>query len=303
MLVVTQLTKKITISELINQTAERFSKADLHYGHGTANEFDEAAWAVHHVLDIPFGCPEERYQDLVSDKAFKDVQSLSNQRIKSRKPMAYLTNKMWFADIEFYVDERTLVPRSPLAELIQTEFTPWVEMSQVSSALDLCTGSGCIGLALAVYFPDVDVTCSDISKDALEVAKINRQSLGLENRVDLVESDLYKNLERKKFDLIVSNPPYVAQSVVDALPEEYQQEPDLGLASGENGLKHVEVILREATDHLSEKGVLIVEVGLSEEALCLAHPQLAFIWLEFERGGEGVFMLTAKSLREYYSKV
>ena len=298
----TQLTKKISISELINQIAEEFSQADLYYGHGTANELDEAAWAVHHVLNIPFGCPEETYQELVSDKAYKQVQSLTKQRIESRKPMAYLTNKMWFADIEFYVDERTLVPRSPLAELIQTDFAPWVDMSQVTKALDLCTGSGCIGLALATYFPKVQVICSDISKEALEVADINRKALGLEDRVELVESDLYKNLGNKKFDLILSNPPYVAQTVVDALPAEYQQEPDLGLASGEDGLKHVEIILREATQYLTENGILIVEVGLSEEALCLAHPQLAFIWLDFERGGEGVFMLTAKTLQEYFSK-
>ena len=297
-----QLTKNITISELIKQISQLFSEADLYYGHGTANELDEAAWAVHHVLDIPFGCPQAIYQEQVPEQAFDAVQKLAVQRIETRKPMAYLTNKMWFADIAFYVDERTLVPRSPLAELIQTDFAPWVDMSRVTSALDLCTGSGCIGLALATYFPEVHVTCSDISKDALDVAAINRKALGLHERVKLVESDLYQNLETKKFDLIVSNPPYVAQAVVDALPEEYQQEPDLGLASGEDGLKHVEVILREASDYLTEDGVLIVEVGLSEEALCLAHPQLAFIWLEFERGGEGVFMLTAKTLRDYYSK-
>ena len=296
----TQSTQKLTISQLINQVAEQFAQADLYYGHGTANELDEAAWAVHHVLEIPFGCPDETYQEIVSDAAYMTVISLAQQRIESRKPMAYLTNKMWFADIEFYVDERTLVPRSPIAELIQTEFTPWVDMTQVNTALDLCTGGGCIGLAIAAYFPEVEVTCSDISKDALEVAQINRKNLDLENRVELIESDLYKNITNKKFDLIVSNPPYVAQAVVDELPEEYQQEPDLGLASGGDGLKHVEVILRDAANHLTEKGVLIVEVGLSEEALCHAHPQLAFVWLDFERGGEGVFMLTAQQLREYY---
>ena len=296
----TQLAKKLTLSDLINQIAEHFVQADLYYGHGTANAQDEAAWAVHHVLDLPFNLDAAAYAEFVSAKDYELIQDLVSQRIKTRKPMAYLTNKMWFADIEFYIDERALVPRSPLAELIQTEFAPWVDMSRVNTALDLCTGSGCIGLALAAYYPDVQVTCSDISKDALEVAEINRKSLDLETRVELVESDLYKGLGDSKFDLILSNPPYVAQAVVDGLPEEYQQEPDLGLASGEDGLKHVEVILKEAANHLTENGVLIVEVGLSEEALCHAHPQLAFIWLEFERGGEGVFMLTAKQLREYY---
>jgi len=298
-----KMPKKISISDLIDQVARQFAEADLYYGHGTANELDEAAWAVHHVLDIPFGVDETDYRQTVSSAALKAVQALVEQRIRTRKPMAYLTKKMWFANIEFYVDERTLVPRSPIAELIQTEFTPWVDMSKVRTALDLCTGSGCIGLALAAYYPDVTVTCSDISKEALQVAEINRKNLHLEEQVTLVESDLYKNLTDCSFDLIVSNPPYVAQAVVDELPEEYQQEPDLGLASGDDGLKHVEIILKEAVQYLSEHGVLIVEVGLSEEALCQAHPQLGFVWLDFERGGEGVFMLTAQQLREYYPSI
>jgi len=205
-----QVTKKLSIAQLIDEVAVQFAHAALHYGHGTANEMDEAAWAVHHVLGIPFGVDESVYQTEVGSHAYLEVQALAKERIKTRKPMAYLTNKMWFADIEFFVDERTLVPRSPLAELIQTEFSPWVDMSQVATALDLCTGSACIGLALAAYYPEVKVTCSDISPEALQVAEINLKALELENRVELVESDLYEKLQGKKFDLIVSNPPYVA---------------------------------------------------------------------------------------------
>ena len=289
-----------TVEQTIEQVAHQFSQVDLSYGHGTSNPWDEAAWAVFHVLDLSFDADEQVYQQLVNEEAAKAIHLLSLKRIELRKPMAYLTNKMWFAGLEFYVDERTLVPRSPIAELIENNFRPWVNIKQISSALDLCTGSGCIGLAIAEYFPHLKVTASDISSDALEVADINRKRMHLESRVSLVESDLYSGLPNEKYDLIVSNPPYVPRAEVDALPDEYQREPDMGLVSGESGLDHVEIILSESINYLNDNGVLIVEVGLSQNALSEAHPELPFIWLDFERGGEGVFMLTAEQLRTYY---
>ena len=289
-----------TIEQAIEQIAHQFSQVDLCYGHGTSNPWEEAAWAVHHVLGIDFGQGPDVYKRSVTPEQLGSIQSLALERIKTRKPMAYLTNKMWFAGLEFYVDERTLVPRSPLAELILNGFAPWIDIEQANEVLDLCTGSGCIGMAIAHYFPHLNVTATDISQDALEVAEINRTGLGLESQVSLCKSDLFKDIPKKQFDLIVSNPPYVANCVVQALPDEYHKEPDLGLVSGEGGLDHVEQILKDSVKFLTDNGLLIVEVGLSMEALSEAHPSLPFMWLEFDQGGEGVFMLTAEQLKAYF---
>lgn len=289
-----------TIEQAIEQVAHQFSQVDLSYGHGTSNAWDEAAWAVHHVLGLPYDIRAEEYQNKITQEQAKAIHELALSRMLTRKPMAYLTNSMWFAGLEFYIDERTLVPRSPIAELILNGFVPWLDINNVTKVLDLCTGSGCIGLAIAYYFPELDVTASDISPDALAVAKINCTRLGIEERVHLLVSDMFSDVPPESFDLIVSNPPYVPVETVAGLPDEYQQEPDMGLVSGVNGLQHVEIILRESLNYLSDNGVLIVEVGLSQNSLADAHPALPFMWLDFEHGGEGVFLLTAQQLRSYF---
>jgi len=215
-------------------------------------------------------------------------------RINERKPLAYITHRARFAGQEYYVDERVLVPRSPFAELIENQFAPWLTQSP-TSILDLCTGSGCIALACAMTFPDAHVDGSDLSEDALSVAHLNREHFGLEERCELIQSDLFENLQARKYDLIISNPPYVDAVDMAMLPE-YHFEPELGLASGEDGLDITRRILATAAEHLTDEGILIVEVGNSAPALEEAFPDLAFTWLEFERGGDGVFLLERDQL-------
>jgi len=289
-----------TVEQVIEMIAQQFVQSDLYYGHGTDNALDEAAWAVHHVLQLDYSGPIEQYQQAVATEKYGIIKDLANHRISSRKPMAYLTNTMWFAGIDFYVDERVLVPRSPFAELITNNFGPWLDGSSVSSALDLCTGSGCIGMAIARYMPDVYVTASDISTDAINVATINQERLGLQDRVELVQADLFDGIPSQSFDLIVSNPPYVSTDEMQSLPEEFKQEPELGLVSGMKGLDHVDRILKEAFNYLSDDGHLIIEVGNTSVQVQEVYPQVPFMWLEFEQGGDGVFMLTAQQLKNCF---
>ncbi|MDF2691408.1 MAG: prmB, partial [Gammaproteobacteria bacterium] len=218
-------------------------------------------------------------------------------RAKKRLPLPYITHEIWFAGLKMYVDERVLVPRSPIAELIQQQFSPWVEPESIHNILDLCTGSGCIAIACALAFPEAIVDAVDISKDALQVSKINVEHYELTKRVNLIESDLFQSLKGKKYDIIVSNPPYVDQSEIKAMPDEFKSEPMLGLASGKDGLDATKEILKQAAQHLNPNGILIVEVGASQEALIAQFPELPFTWLDFEKGGEGVFLLPASALQ------
>ena len=223
---------------------------------------------------------------------------LLKRRVAVRKPAAYLTQRAWFMGLPFYVDERALVPRSPLAELIERHFAPWLPDSRtVGGILDLGTGSGCIGLACAYAFPDARVDLADISAEALEVALRNVTEHGLEDQVEVIQSDLFSALKGRRYDLIISNPPYVGLEELDSLPAEYQHEPRLGLAAGTEGLDVVMEILHQAADYLSRDGLLIVEVGNAQYALCAALPDVPFTWLEFEHGGQGVFLLNAAQLR------
>ena len=235
---------------------------------------------------------------ILSEEEKDSISELFDRRINEKIPAAYLTGEAWFAGFKFVVDSRVLIPRSPIAELVEAEFSPWL-VKTPATILDLCAGSGCIGIACAHYFPGSRVTLSDISTDALTVAEKNIEIHQLSQRVVALESDLFDGLGKERYDLIVSNPPYVDAEDLASMPKEYHHEPAIGLASGFDGLDFTRRLLREAVDHLSEEGVLVVEVGNSWEALDDAFPEIPFMWLEFERGGHGVFLLTAEQLKTY----
>ena len=289
-----------TIRQLIHDGAARLESAGLVFGHGTDNALDESATLVLHALELPFDLTDEQLDTVPSALQAGRVNTLLEQRINTRKPAAYLTGEAWFAGLPFYVDERVLVPRSPIAELVEEGFRPWVEQAQVEHILDLCTGSGCIGIACALAFPDAQVDLADLSADALEVARRNIRRHGLDSRVRAIDSNLFDGLGDIRYDLIVSNPPYVSEEEVRQLPEEYRHEPSLGLAAGDDGLEIVVRLLADAPAHLSTGGVLVVEVGYSQPVLEAAFPDIPFLWLEFAYGGEGVFLLEREQLVQYH---
>jgi ribosomal protein L3 glutamine methyltransferase len=287
-----------TIRDLIRWGASRMNEAGLHFGHGTDNALDEAAALVLHALHLPPDLHVEYLQSNVTPPEKQAALRLLERRIIERKPAAYLTQRAWFMGLPFYVDERVLVPRSPLAELIDRHFAPWLSDSRkIEHVLDLGTGSGCIGIACARAFPNARVDLVDVSPEALEVARRNVAEHGLEDQVEVIQSDLFSALKGRRYDIIISNPPYVRLEELDTLPAEYHHEPRQGLAAGEEGLDVVVEILRQAADHLKRDGLLIVEVGNAQYALCEAFPDVPFTWLEFERGGHGVFLLNAAQAR------
>lgn len=287
-----------TIRDLIRWGASRMNAASLHFGHGTDNAIDEAAALVLHALHLPPDLHGDYLQANLLPEEKQAALRLLERRVKERKPAAYLMQRAWFMGLPFYVDERVLVPRSPLAELIERHFAPWLSDSrQVERILDLGTGSGCIGIACAYAFPDARVDLVDVSTDALAVAQRNVAEHGLEEQIEAIQSDLFSALKGRHYDLIISNPPYVDLEEMDNLPPEYHHEPQLGLAAGAQGLHVVAEILRQAADYLKRDGLLIVEVGNAQYALCEAFPDVPFTWLEFERGGQGVFLLNAAQVR------
>jgi ribosomal protein L3 glutamine methyltransferase len=289
----------ITLRDFIRWGASRFSEAGLYFGHGTDNALDEAVQLVLHALHLPADLPVAYLESRLSETERAAVVRLLQRRIEERLPAPYLTGRAWFAGMTFRVTPDVLVPRSPLAELIENELRPWVDPQAVCRVLDLCTGSGCIGIAAALHLPDSQVDLVDVSAAALAVAGMNVADYGLQERVRVLRSDLFAELAGERYDLILCNPPYVAAEELAGLPEEYRREPVLGLAGGEDGLDLVRVILREAPAYLEPGGVIILEVGNSAETLVEAFPRVPFLWLEFERGGDGVFLLTADQLYEH----
>lgn len=287
----------LTVAQLIRQGAKRFEAARLWFGHGSDNAFDEAAELVLFGAGLRHEDAPAVYDVRLNDQQRQAVLGLFERRIRERIPAAYLTQRMWFTGLEFYVDERVLVPRSPIAELIEARFQPWMEAKRIRSILDIGTGSGCIAIASAAALPQATVDAADISEDALAVTRMNIERHRMNARVRAVQSDVFGGLAGRTYDVIVTNPPYVGAEEMAGLPEEYAREPALGLRGGNDGLDIVRTILAGALAHLNAGGILIVEVGNSEPALIDAFPQAPFIWLEFARGGGGVFLLTYEQLQ------
>lgn len=296
-----------TLRDFIRWAASRFNEAGLFFGHGTDNAIDEATALVLHALHLPpRDLPPEFFGACLTDTEKRQLLILLERRIQERVPLPYLTHEAWFAGLSFYVDERVLIPRSPLAELIERRFAPFVSPEEVHTLLDLGTGSGCIAIAAAYAFPEAQVDAADISEEALAVARLNIERHGLETQVGAFPSNLFKGLKGQRYDLIISNPPYVGETELASLPKEYHHEPRQALEAGEEGLSLVLQILLQASEHLNEQGILVVEVGNSEAALTRRLPEVPFLWLEFERGGHGVFLLTREQLinaKEIIAKV
>lgn len=290
-----------TVRDFLRYVCSRFSASDLYFGHGTDNVWDEAVQLVMRSLHLPLE-NNTLFLDARLTREERDlIISRMRRRIEERVPMAYLLGEAWFMGMPFNVDERVLVPRSPIGELIERGLQPWLGELPVTRILDLCTGSGCIGIGAATIFEDADVDLSDISSDALEVAQSNIELHELSDRVRTVQSDVFDGIE-ERYDVILSNPPYVDAEDMAGMPDEYRHEPELGLAAGNDGLDIAHRIIAGAADHLNPGGLLIVEVGNSWVALEQAYPDLPMTWLDFENGGDGVFLVTAEDLRQWQGK-
>ena len=285
-----------TVRDFLRFAVSRFNEADLFFGHGSDNAHDEAAYLILHTLNLPLDMLEPYLDAKLLKSEKENLLELMERRVNERVPVAYLTHQAWQGEFDFYVDERVIVPRSFVYELLGEPLLPWIEHDElVHRALDLCTGSGCLAIQMAHHYPDAQIDAVDLSLDALEVAAINVESYGLEERINLIHTDLFEGLE-DTYDLIISNPPYVDAESVDALPEEYLHEPELALGSGEDGLDATRQIILQAAKYLNPKGVLLVEIGHNRDVLEAAYPELPFTWLETSGGDGFVFLLTREQL-------
>ena len=286
-----------TLRDLIRFAVSRFNQAGLFFGHGTDNAWDEAAYLLLHALHLP----PDNLTPFLDARLTSDERSTAleiiERRIVDRLPAAYLTNEAWLGDYRFYVDSRVIVPRSHIAELLREQLGPWVEDPwAVGRVLDLCTGSGCLAILSALAFPEAVVDAVDLSPEALAVARRNIGDYALEKRIEVIESDAFAGIAGRKYDVIISNPPYVNAESMATLPEEYRREPEMALGSGEDGLDFTRIILREAAEHLNPGGLLVVEIGHNRDALEAAYPDTAFIWLDTSAGDRFVFLLRREDL-------
>jgi ribosomal protein L3 glutamine methyltransferase len=287
----------ITVRDWLRFAVSRFNEAQLFFGHGSDNAYDEAAYLILHTLHLPLDRLDPFLDASLTLGESEQVQAVIERRVRERLPAAYLTHEAWLGEHRFYVDERVIVPRSFIAELLNEQLAPWIEAPDaVTRVLDLCTGSGCLAVLAADAFPDAQVDAADLSRDALEVAARNVADYGLQDRIELIESDLFAALQGRSYDVIVSNPPYVNADSVAALPAEYQAEPVLALGSGVDGLDATRQILAKAKTHLNPGGLLVVEIGHNRDALEAAYPALPFSWLDTAGGDQFVFMLRREDL-------
>lgn len=290
-----------TIRDLYRWAITEMENADLSYGHGSPDAAEEASFLICRALKLPFERFETFYDAALTHNELVRIVHLIDRRVHDKTPAAYLLKEAWLTGHRFYIDERALIPRSYIAELLEEDLAPWIEDPyEVNSVLDLCTGSGCLAILAKGVFPNAHVTGSDISADALEVAKINRRDYGLEHELELVQGDLFENLAGRRFELIISNPPYVTTASMARLPAEYRHEPALALGAGDDGMDVVRRILREAKDHLTENGLIVVEVGDGLEAVEAMYPNLPITWLTVSGGDDQVFMAHAEDLRNYF---
>lgn len=281
-----------TVRDCFRFAISRFNDAKLFFGHGSEDAYDEAAYLILHTLHLPLDQLEPFLDARLTQSELYEILNIIEKRVEQRIPAAYLTHQAFLGDFSFYVDDRVIVPRSFIAELLREQLFPWLENpGEVDSVLDLCTGSGCLAVLAAHAFPFAKIDAADLSPDALEVARHNVTDYGLDDRITLIESDLFTRLQGKRYDLILSNPPYVDAPSVAALPAEYQHEPKLALGSGTDGLDATRIILEQAAEHLNPGGLLLVEIGHNRDALEAAYPELPFTWLEVSAGSEFVFML------------
>ena len=287
----------ITIRDWLRFSVSQFENSDIFFGHGTDNAYDEAVWLIMSALHVPMDTLNNFLDARLTTPERAKLASLIETRVNQHTPTAYLVKEAWLQGLKFYVDERVLIPRSFIAELLAQDLSEWIEFPEmVESAADICTGSGCLGILLASSFPNATIDVIDISQDAIDVANINIANYGLGEQVTAIQSDMFNAIKGKQYDLIISNPPYVDAPSMAALPAEYQNEPQLALGSGQVGLDHTHTLLREAAQHLNDDGILIVEIGHNREALEAAYPQVVFNWLEVSSGNEFVFLLTKSQL-------
>ena len=291
--------KPATVGEALEYCAQALEKSDVFFGHGTDNPWDESVQLVLSIANLAPDSSQEVLPHPLHAKQLASMQELLHRRIDEHVPLPYLLGRAWFARLEYLCDRRAIIPRSPIAELILNGFAPWYSGPQPSRVLDLCCGGGCIGLATAHYFPSAKVDLVDLDTQALALAQENARYLGLEEQTSIITSDLFQSVSGRRYDLILSNPPYVDAQDLAAMPAEFHHEPSLALGSGPDGLDLTRIILAQAANHLNPKGLLVVEVGNSAAALEEAYPSVPFTWLEFENGGHGVFALSAKELQDF----